>query len=131
MKPLTAAKVTSLLAKVAARQPVQTLLVEASDGPQRVPLFDLMAIEVGDHSLAFHLQDRTLTATGQLKDYRDLPGFIQIYRSVVVNLSFIRRLAGNDVEMADGTRYPVSRQQKTRVKTAFFAHYRGLADDDR
>ncbi|WP_125702629.1 LytR/AlgR family response regulator transcription factor [Lacticaseibacillus daqingensis] len=130
MKPLTAAKVAALLAKVQAHRPPATVLVVTGRGAQQVPLYDLMAIEVRDHALAFHLQDQVLEAPGQLKDYLTLPGFIQIYRSVVVNLSFVRQLTASAVVMADGSHYPVARSQRARVKAAFFAHYRGLAHDD-
>ncbi|MDN6515808.1 MAG: LytTR family transcriptional regulator, partial [Lacticaseibacillus paracasei] len=73
----------------------------------------------------------TYTVAGQLKEL--LPqldeNFIQIYRSIVINLNFLSQLEKNTVVMADGTSYPVSRQQAPLVKQAFFKHFRGLAHD--
>ncbi|WZK66314.1 LytTR family DNA-binding domain-containing protein [Lacticaseibacillus rhamnosus] len=51
--------------------------------------------------------------------------FIQIYRSIVINLNFLSQLDKRTVVMADGTTYPVSRQQAPLVKQAFFKHFRG------
>ncbi|MFD1440553.1 LytR/AlgR family response regulator transcription factor [Lacticaseibacillus hegangensis] len=132
MKPLTAAKVATIIAKVRAQKPAKQLLVTTAAGAQRIPLYELTAIEVADHALAFHLQDQTLVAAGQLKDYLSLEqdGFIRIYRSILVNLNFVRRVTTSEVEMADGTHYPIARQERKRTREAFFAHYRRLADDD-
>ncbi|MGO2744930.1 MAG: LytR/AlgR family response regulator transcription factor, partial [Lacticaseibacillus paracasei] len=49
--------------------------------------------------------------------------------SIVINLNFLSQLEKNTVVMADGTSYPVSRQQAPLVKKAFFKHFRGLAHD--
>ncbi|KMO51901.1 LytR family transcriptional regulator, partial [Lacticaseibacillus rhamnosus] len=97
----------------------------------RVPMYDISAIEVTDHRLQVHTQKNHYLVNGQLKDF--LPrlddNFIQIYRSIVINLNFLSQLDKRTVVMADGTTYPVSRQQAPLVKQAFFKHFRGLTHD--
>ena len=131
IKPLTKEKLQHLIDKTAARTQPKLLPLQTSTGLTRVPLYDISAIEVTDHRLQVHTQKTTYTVSGQLKDL--LPrlddNFIQIYRSIVINLNFLSQLDHHTVVMADGTSYPVSRQQAPVVKQAFFKHFRGLTDD--
>ena len=94
-------------------------------------MYDISAIEVTDHRLQVYTQKNHYLVNGQLKDF--LPrlddNFIQIYRSIVINLNFLSQLDKRTVVMADGTTYPVSRQQVPLVKQAFFKHFRGLTHD--
>ena len=120
-----------LITKVAAQTQPKLLALTTANGIQRVAMYDISAIEVTDHRLQVHTQKMTYTVAGQLKEF--LPqldeNFIQIYRSIVINLNFLSQLEKNTVVMADGTSYPVSRQQAPLVKQAFFKHFRGLAHD--
>lgn len=131
IKPLTKEKLQHLIDKTAARTQPKLLPLQTSIGLTRVPLYDISTIEVSDHRLQVHTQKTTYTVRGQLKDL--LPqlddNFIQIYRSIVINLNFLSQLDHHTVVMADGTSYPVSRQQAPVVKQAFFKHFRGLTDD--
>ncbi|QVI34430.1 DNA-binding response regulator [Lacticaseibacillus chiayiensis] len=131
IKPLTKEKLQHLIDKTAARTQPKLLPLQTPSGLTRVPLYDISAIEVTNHQLQVHTQKTTYTVSGQLKDF--LPhlddNFIQIYRSIVINLNFLSQLDHHTVAMADGTTYPVSRQQAPVVKQAFFKHFRGLTDD--
>ncbi|MGO2670431.1 MAG: LytR/AlgR family response regulator transcription factor [Lacticaseibacillus paracasei] len=131
IKPLTSDKLQHLITKVAAQTQPKLLAFTTANGIQRVAMYDISAIEVTDHRLQVHTQKMTYTVAGQLKEL--LPqldeNFIQIYRSIVINLNFLSQLEKNTVVMADGTSYPVSRQQAPLVKQAFFKHFRGLAHD--
>lgn len=132
MKPLTSGKVAHILHKVTKLKPPAGIVVKTDDGTRRINLFDLLVVEVLNHELLFHTQQGVIRSSGQLKDFSNLTkqGFVQVYRSVLVNLSFIRRLSPSLVDMADGTQYPLSRKQAAKVKQAFFTHYRKLADND-
>ncbi len=127
IKPLTSDKLQHLITKVAAQTQPKLLAFTTANGIQRVAMYDISAIEVTDHCLQVHTQKMTYTVAGQLKEF--LPqldeNFIQIYRSIVINLNFLSQLEKNTVVMADGTSYPVSRQQAPLVKRAFFKHFRG------
>ena len=131
IKPITSDKLQHLITKVAAQTQPKLLAFTTANGIQRVAMYDISAIEVTDHRLQVHTQKMTYTVAGQLKDF--LPqlddNFIQIYRSIVINLNFLSQLEKNTVVMADGTSYPVFRQQAPLVKQAFFKHFRGLAHD--
>ena len=131
LKPLTVAKLKHLIEKVASQTQPKLLALQTAAGLVRVPMYDISAIEVTDHRLQVHTQKNHYLVNGQLKDF--LPrlddNFIQIYRSIVINLNFLSQLDKRTVVMADGTTYPVSRQQAPLVKQAFFKHFRGLTHD--
>ena len=128
---LTVAKLKHLIEKVASQTQPKLLALQTAAGLVRVPMYDISAIEVTDHRLQVHTQKNHYLVNGQLKDF--LPrlddNFIQIYRSIVINLNFLSQLDKRTVVMADGTTYPVSRQQAPLVKQAFFKHFRGLTHD--
>lgn len=46
-------------------------------------------------------------------------GFIRVHRSYLVNYRFIRRIEGQDVELDDGNRIPISRGRTGEVKMAY------------
>ncbi|MFD1465929.1 LytR/AlgR family response regulator transcription factor [Lapidilactobacillus mulanensis] len=132
MKPLTADKLTALLQKVELQTQVAYFLAEIDNESIKIPLFDIIYFEVQNHQINIHTQTKTYQINAQLKEIQPqlTADFIQIYRSLIVNLSFISQLTNNALTLNDGTTLPVSRQQHTPVKQAFLAHYRGLAHDD-
>ncbi|MFT8410837.1 MAG: response regulator transcription factor [Schleiferilactobacillus perolens] len=134
MKPLTREKLAHLLSKVPQTTTVPHLVLTTSQGQVVIEQYTIMYLEVVDHTVTVHPQERPpFSTTAQLKDL--IPhltdGFIQIYRSIVVNLNFVSELTGASLTLNDGTELPVSRKQKKAVQRAFIAHFRGLAENDR
>lgn len=49
--------------------------------------------------------------------------FVQVHRSVIVNISYITRLNRSSLKLIDGTTIPISRKYRTDVCTAFRMFY--------
>lgn len=132
MKPLTAAKVDQILTKTAQHQKPRSILLATDNGVERLPLFELQAVEVVNHDLLYHTQHGVKTTSGQLAELMpQLPdNFSQIHRAVVVNLDFVTRITGRSVILADGSELPLARARQKELKAAFLRRFRGLTDDE-
>ena len=99
----------------------------------RVPLKDILYIEVLDHVCLIHtLADTTksycpLDEIEQQLDNMGEHTFLRIHRSYIVNMRHIDDVAENDFLMRNGAAVPIRRKDKLEVKQAYRDHLFSLA----
>jgi len=87
-----------------------------------IPLEELISIASEGHYLEFHLmsKEKPEVDRNRLKEIKDrLPSnFIQIHKSFIVNISFIKVKYADKVLLKDGRELPVSRTYKEQLNRA-------------
>lgn len=86
---------------------------------------ELMYIEVYGHKLNYHLQNDVHEAYGNLSDMEnELHGFdfSRCSNAYLVNLAFVKAIAGNETILADGERLSVSRGMKKSFMDDYVAY---------
>ena len=99
------------------------LLLEMSDGMEKIPLYEIRYIEVRSNYVTIHgRQDYTvkMTLSGLEKELDD--SFFRVGRSYIVNMKYIRKITKKDVLLEGGTAVPMSRGYYEPLNQAFI-HY--------
>ncbi|GGJ03518.1 LytR/AlgR family response regulator transcription factor [Paenibacillus hunanensis] len=104
----------------------EILIVKSADGELVLHHDDIIAIEAANSLTVKHKLKITTTrdvhdGRGLISSYADtLKGgrFLQIHRSVLVNLSHVHKFAGNRVVMSNGMELPIGRSKLKEVKDA-------------
>lgn len=132
MKPITSDKIQRLLTKVATTREPAYLLANIERETIKLPLYEILYLQVSGHTLFIQTQESRHILTGNLNQY--LPqldqDFLQISRNCIINLSQTVSFNGSQVTMADQAQLAVSRTKKKQVKELLLQHYRGLAHDE-
>lgn len=102
------------------------LLIKTENGQTILKLSDIIVIIKIKHSL---IQNKlqVITAkqqyviTGTISEYTEKldSSFLLVFRSVIVNMEYIRGFTANSVVMIDQQEYPISRRQITYVKDIY------------
>ncbi len=103
------------------------LILKLKDGLQRVPIHELVCIESFNHNQICTLSDGSLLETAvtlselmeKLKEY---PAFIRPHRAYIVNMEFIRKLAGYELILTNGKRVPVPQSGYGKLKSAYLTY---------
>ena len=53
------------------------------------------------------------------KEIHEYPEFIRVGASYIVNLTFVRQVAGNTLEIANGAKIPIPRRSSKEVKKTY------------
>ncbi|MWV45534.1 response regulator [Paenibacillus sp. HJL G12] len=98
-------------------------------GQNIVPLSEIIAILKLKHALAQNklkviTSDQEFFMTGTISSYSLKLGspFLLVYRSVIVNMDYIRRFTANSVIMSNHQEFPISRTQMKQIKDTY-THY--------
>lgn len=90
----------------------------------RIPEKDIVYLESSRRVILLHTQQAEYRLYGNLNRLeQELGGgshclFLRCHKSFLVNVRYMHRLAGPELELADGSRIPVSRAYMERVKGA-------------
>lgn len=93
----------------------------------RIPIHDILYIEVMNHRVYYHLENEKIDVFGALKDVEDQIKnfhFARCNRCYLVNLSHVRKVQDDEVYIND-ERLSISRSQKKSFLEAF-VHYLSL-----
>ena len=88
----------------------------------RVPEKDIVYLESSRRVILLHTQQAEYRFYGNLNSLEQEFGggshclFLRCHKSFLVNVRYLHRLAGTELELADGSRIPVSRAYMDRVK---------------
>lgn len=131
MKPVTVTKIHQLLQKVTTATEPAYLLANVDRETIKIPLYEILYLQVSGHTLFIQTQEKRYILTGNLNQYAPQlnQDFLQINRSCLINLSQVISFNGNQVIMADKDVLPVSRTKKKLVKERLLRYYRGLSHD--
>lgn len=124
MKPVQSGKLFAVLDRALEkrRQSERCLNLTLSGEMIRIPLHDLRYLEVRQNYVTLHARQdytvkRTLSDFAQELDAR----FFRVSRSMIVNLSHIRRVTKSEVFLADGTALPLPRGAYEPLNRAIIA----------
>lgn len=100
------------------------LFLTCVDGMYRICICEIMFIESQNHYLLIHLSSgKTLRLRMKLsqmfEEIQECPEFIKVGASYIVNLVFVRKIAGNFLEMLNGTPIPVPRRSSEEVQKIY------------
>lgn len=105
-----------------------SLSVEDTSGNiEVIPLGEIMYAESDGRGTAVHTSDKTISTSLPINKFSEkLPKerFIEVYKSVYVNISKIRRTLSDTLELSDGTVLPMSRRRKKAVLNAVMEYVR-------
>lgn len=90
---------------------------------------ELLFVESDGRGTLWHTSEEKIKSSVPInKAASMLPqdGFVQIYRSVYVNISGIKRLSGDTAELSDGTVLPLSRRRRRETVAALMRSMRNI-----
>lgn len=125
LKPFTQEQFAAAMDRAVEKMPEETVLSLACvDGMYRVRISKVVSVESQGHYLLYHLSDgKTIKQRGKLthiyEDLQKYPEFIRVGASYVVNLTFVRSVFGNTLEMRDGAKIPIPRRNSGEVQRAY------------
>lgn len=100
--------------RISAGRQGSAVAVNRADGQHMVSTRELCYVEVQNHELCYHLTDRTLTATGSLKELESQlagQGFARCHNCYLVNLRFVESIQPEFV-VVHGDRLKISRARR-------------------
>ncbi len=94
------------------------------DGMYRVCTREIVSIESQNHYLLMKLSSsETLKLRRKLpqmfEEIQVCPEFIRVGASYIVNLSFVRKISGNALEMRSGAKIPIPRRSSENVQKMY------------
>lgn len=106
------------------------VLVEDIQGRQRrIPVSELLYLEVMDHRVTLHLYHEQLTVRKNLREFEEelTPlGFLRCHVSFLVNARKVTAIRTSDLTMQNGDTVPVSKQRRKRFQEEFTQYAGGL-----
>lgn len=112
----------------------QILEVQTKQGIEFLPLKNILYIESCKHYLRIRHSDGECEMRGKisnLEKWMSNYGFIQIHRSYLVNMRFMKMVRTNEVELDNGEILPVSRDKVQGVREKQMIYLRSFAYADR
>lgn len=105
------------------------LFLACVDGMYRVPVNEIVSVESQSHYLLVHLSSgEMLRLRGKLsqmyEEMQRFSEFIRVGASYIINLSFVRKISSNTIEMQNGTRIPIPRRRSDEVRKAYMDFFR-------
>ncbi len=125
LKPFTQEQFDEALDRAIKRTAEQDFLSLACvGGMYRVRINEVVSIESQSHYLMLNLSSGEILRmrrklSQMFEEMQEYPEFIRIGASYIVNLSFVRKISGNTVEMISGAKVPIPRRSSEEVQKAY------------
>jgi DNA-binding LytR/AlgR family response regulator len=126
VKPFTKDKLVAAITKavnVYNQNNLKSIVIKTTDGMKKVAIKDIMYVEADKHYQIFYLTEETVMVRSTISSVWDSlkndMRFIQPHASFIVNMDYISRLDGDDIELTNKERLPISKQMKGKVKQAY------------
>lgn len=127
LKPVNYEKLAAVLDKAAdkIKKNERAIFFELNDGMVRVPLYEIVYIEVRANYITVHTPKEEFSIKTTLsKIEKELDSrFFRTNRSYLVNLRYVRRTSKTDVTLLDGTTVPLSRGLYEPLNQAFIRNF--------
>lgn len=128
LKPVSREQLFPLLDRLYLREqrPQESLVLKTSTTIIRVPLSQLVFLEVIGKRLYFNLTDGEVReVAGSMKDYEGLllsrPEFMRVHRSYIVNMLQVEELSSGHIRTFSGRTVPVSRLLYPQLQKDYMA----------
>ncbi len=100
------------------------LSLSCVDGMYRVCISEIASIESQNHYLLIRLSSGEvlrlrMKLSQMFEKIQKYPEFIKVGASYVVNLSFVRNISGNSIEMFHGVKIPIPRRSSEEVQKIY------------
>lgn len=127
LKPVKYEKLEKVLDKAAERiqSCEKAIFLETADGIERVPLYDIVYIDVYGNYVTVHTTTKEYKVKQTLaKIEKELDGrFFKTNRSYIVGMRFIQRTSRTEVTLTTGDVIPLSRGLYDKLNQAFIKHF--------
>ncbi len=130
LKPFSQEQFNEALDRVVKKTEEQDFLSLACvDGMYRVCVKEMVSIESQNHYLLIGLSSGEILKvrmklSQMFEEMQKYSGFIKVGASYVVNLSFVRRISGNTLEMFNGLKIPIPRRGREEVQKTYMDFFR-------
>ncbi len=102
-------------------------LVKTRTGMVSIPCSKIEYIENASRMLNVYLTDGSVITSifirksfdDEIKDLITEKSFMQVHKSFLVNLNYIKKLEGNSITMDSGTHIPISKKNTANVKRQY------------
>ncbi len=125
LKPFTQEQFDEALDRAVRKMTDQDFLSLACvDGMYRVRINEIVSVESQNHYLSMVLFSGEILRlrrklSQMFEEMQEYPEFIWVGVSYIINLSFVRKISGNTVEMTNGTKIPIPRRSSEQVQKAY------------
>ena len=125
LKPFSQEQFNAALDRAVKKTEEQDLLSLACvDGTYRVRISVIVSIESQSHYLLIKLSSGEILRlrkklSQMFEELQRYPEFIKVGASYVANLTFVRRISGNTLEMLSGAKIPVPRRSSEEVRKTY------------
>lgn len=125
LKPFSQEQFNAALDRAVKKTEEQDLLSLACvDGTYRVCISEIVSIESQSHYLLIKLSSGEILRlrmklSQMFEELQRYPEFIKVGASYVANLTFVRRISGNTLEMLSGAKIPVPRRSSEEVQKTY------------
>lgn len=126
-KPVEPKKLREVLLRLTARvseEALRCIAVRQGAGLLRIPLSDILYLEVVDRKVFLHTAEATYDFYGKLEQLeQEFPeGFFRCHRSYIVQFSHIRRYDQAEITLVNGERIPISKRKYQMFCHAFLQY---------
>ena len=93
----------------------ECLLVENKEGQFRIPIGLISYVETYDRNLLIHTEKREIVCYKKLKQIKERLepyGFAQSHKGILVNMSFVNNISGNEIVLITKDKLQISRSMK-------------------
>lgn len=125
LKPFSQKQFNAALDRAVKKTEKQDLLSLACvDGTYRVRISEIVSIESQNHYLLIKISSGEILRlrmklSQMFEELQRYPEFIKVGASYVANLTFVRRISGNTLEMLSGAKIPVPRRSSEEVQKTY------------
>lgn len=129
VKPIEYDKVSAIIQKKLQRQPKKSeqQLFPTEDGMRNIVLDHILCMEAQGRTVRCQLTNEVLEIRLPFNEcMNQLPPdrFVQIHRSYIVNVQYMKQLTKDSVVLTDHTTLPLSRRLAKSVQQQFIAYYK-------
>lgn len=121
IKPVTEEKLFGVLdrAMLKLAQNERALLLETGGETLRVPLYEIRYLDVQRNYVTVHAkEDITVKTPLSVLEKETDEAFFRAGRSLIVNLTYIRKVTKTDIQLTDGTLLPLPRGMYEKINRA-------------
>ena len=107
----------------------EVITVSCAGDSRIIPIRDILYFEVKNYIIIVHYDDESFefySTMGKIENNLLRHGFVRVHRSFLVNLSHIRSMIRQEIELSDGTEIPVGRKYMQDLRAQIQEHMENI-----
>ncbi|EHI56981.1 LytR/AlgR family response regulator transcription factor [Hungatella hathewayi] len=121
IKPVSPERLEACMERIMEQDAAGVYTIITATSMQKIPYRDIMYFQSFNHYVEIHMADgyhKQLIALSKL--VRTLPlQFCRCHRTMIVNMNYVKRISGMEVEMQNGKCFPISASYLNEMKECF------------